>query len=116
MYCGFGLTIHKRLGVGLPEKTYERFMVKELRSRGFNVKTQIKIPIVYDGIVYDDEYFILDMLVDDCLVVDFKSTDQVQPIHKAQLLNYLRLSGKRLGLLINFNEQNIGKGITRIIN
>ncbi|HTY90353.1 MAG TPA: GxxExxY protein, partial [Methanocella sp.] len=78
------------------------------------VRRQVKLPIIYDGIEYD-EYYTMDMLVNDCIVLELKNVETILPVHKAQLLTYLRLSGFRLGFLINFNESNIGKGITRLI-
>jgi len=107
--------VHRKLGPGLLEKVYETFMEIELKKRGYNVKRQYKLPITYDGVKYD-EYYTVDLLVDDCLVVELKSVDTVLTVHKKQLLSYLRLGGYRLGLLINFNQANIGEGITRIIN
>jgi GxxExxY protein len=107
--------VHRKTGQGLLEKVYERFMEIELRKRGCVVKRQVKIPIKYDGIEYD-EYYVIDMLVDDCLVIELKAVDNILPAHKYQLLTYLKLSGLRLGLLVNFNSGNIGEGITRVIN
>jgi GxxExxY protein len=107
--------VHKKIGPGQIEKIYERFMEIELRKRGCNVKRQVRIPLTYDGVEYD-EYFTIDMLVDDCLVLELKSLEKIIPLSKYQLLSYLKLSGYRLGLLINFNDPNIGDGITRIIN
>jgi len=107
--------VHKNIGEGLLEKVYERFMEVELRKRGHAVKRQVKLPITYEGVQYD-EYFIIDMLVDDCLVIELKTVENILPVHKYQLLTYLKLSGLRLGLLINFNEANIGKGISRVVN
>ncbi len=107
--------VHKNLGPGLMEKVYEHFMIIELRKRGCTVQTQVKLPIEYEGVTYDDFYKI-DMIVDDCLILEFKAVDEIKSVHKSQLLTYLRLSGKRLGLLINFYNSNIGDGITRMIN
>ncbi len=107
--------VHKRLGPGLLEKVYERFLILELKKRGFTIKPQVKLPIIYGGIEYD-EYYILDILVNDCVIVELKAIEKVMPVHKAQVLTYLKLSQLRLGFLINFNENNIGEGITRIIN
>jgi GxxExxY protein len=107
--------VHRKLGPGMFEKVYERFMEVELRKRGFTVKRRVNIPIRYHGVEYD-EYYTLDMLVDDCLILELKAVENLLPVHKYQLLTYLRLSGHRLGLLINFNEANIGDGITRVIN
>ena len=107
--------VHKNLGPGLLEKSYERFMEVELKKRGSDVKRQVKLPIIYEGVEYD-EYYIIDMLVDDCLILELKSVENVLSLHKQQLLTYLKLSGLRLGLLINFNDINIGDGIKRVIN
>jgi GxxExxY protein len=107
--------VHKKLGPGLFERTYERFMELEIKNRGHNVKRQVRFSIKYDGVEYD-EYYVIDMLVDDCLIVELKAVDNVLPLHKHQLLTYLKLSGLRLGLLMNFNETNIGVGTTRVIN
>jgi GxxExxY protein len=107
--------VHKNIGEGMLEKIYERFMEVELRKRGCTVKRQVKLPITYEGVEYD-EYYTVDMLVDDCLILELKTVETILPVHKYQLLTYLKLSGLRLGLLINFNEANIGKGITRVIN
>jgi GxxExxY protein len=108
--------VHMKLGQGLLERNYERFMEIELRKRGCTVKRQVKLPITYDGIVYDDEYYIMDMLVDDCLILELKVVENIIPLHRYQLLTYLKHSGLRLGLLINFNTANIGDGISRVIN
>jgi GxxExxY protein len=107
--------VHKNLGPGLLEKSYERFMEIELKKRGCSVKRQVKLPITYEGVEYD-EYFIIDMLVDNYLILELKAVEHVLPLHKYQLLTYLKLSGHRLGLLINFNDTNIGDGISRIIS
>ncbi len=107
--------VHRNLGAGLLERAYERFMEVELTRRGCTVKRQVRLPIKYEGVEYD-EYYTIDMLVDDCLILELKAVETVLPIHKYQLLTYLKLSGLRLGLLINFNDTNIGSGITRVIN
>jgi GxxExxY protein len=107
--------VHRNLGAGLIERVYERFMEIELNRRGCSVKRQVKLPIKYEGVEYD-EYYTIDMLVDDCLILELKAVENILPLHKYQLLTYLKLSGLRLGLLINFNDTNIGNGITRVIN
>ncbi len=108
-------TVHKKLGPGLLERAYERFLILELKKRGLTIKSQLQLPIKYDGVEYD-EYYILDILVDDCIILELKAIEKTLPVHKAQVLTYLKLSGLRLGFLINFNENNIGEGITRVIN
>ena len=106
--------VHVKTGQGLLERAYERFMEIELKKRGCTVKRQVKLPIKYDGVEYD-EFYTIDMLVDDCLIVELKAVEKILPVHKYQLITYLKLSGLRLGLLINFNTPNIGDGIGRII-
>ncbi len=108
-------TVYKQLGPGLLEKVYEHFMIFELQKRGCTVQTQVKLPLIYNGITLD-EYYTVDMLVDDCLVLELEAIEEIKPVHKAKLLTDLKMSGKRLGLLINFDTTNIGDGITRMIN
>ncbi len=107
--------VHSNLGPGLRESTYERFMEIEINNRGHTVKRQVKLPIVYEGVEYD-EYYIVDMLVDDCLIIELKAVENVLPLHEHQLLTYLKLSKLRLGLLMNFNDTNIGHGTKRMIS
>ena len=107
--------IHTQLGPGLLESVYERVLAYELRKRGFSVESQLPVPIIYDD-VYFDEGYRLDLLINDSVVVEVKSIEEIAPIHKKQLLTYLRLRDKRLGLLINFNVELIKQGITRIAN
>jgi GxxExxY protein len=107
--------VHKNIGPGLMEKVYEHFMVIELKERGCDVKRQVRLPIKYKGLEYD-EYYTIDLLVDDRLILELKTVETILPLHRAQLLTYLKLSGLRLGLLINFNNTNIGEGISRVIN
>ena len=107
--------VHSQLGPGLLESVYERVLTYELRKRGITVETQQIVPIRYDGIDFD-EGFRLDLLVNDAVIVEVKSIDEIAAIHKKQLLTYLKLRDKRLGLLINFNVELIKQGITRIAN
>jgi GxxExxY protein len=106
--------VHRELGPGLLESAYEACLVDELRRRGAVVKTQVSMPITYKGTELKDAYRI-DLLVNDCLVVEVKSIESILPVHKAQLLTYLKFSGYRLGLLINFNNTLLKNGIKRII-
>ncbi len=107
--------IHTQLGPGLLESVYEAVLAYELRKRGLKAETQQAVPIKYDNI-YFDEGFRLDLLVEDKVIVEVKSIEDVAPIHKKQLLTYLRLKDKRLGLLINFNSELIKQGIARTAN
>jgi GxxExxY protein len=107
--------IHKTLGPGLLESVYEVVLAYELRKRGLKVERQLPVQVVYDGICFEEGYR-LDLLVEDKVIVEIKSIEMLTPVHKKQLLTYLRLLDKRLGLLINFNEELIRNGISRVVN
>ena len=106
--------VHKNLGPGLLEKVYEVCFAHELQKRGLNVKRQIDIPIQYDGIIFQ-EGLRLDVLVEDLVICELKAVEQVNPVWVAQVLSHLKLTGKRLGYLINFDVPLIKDGIRRII-
>ena len=107
--------VHTTLGPGLLESVYEAAMEYELRKRGLRVVRQVPIPVVY-GEVRLEEGFRADLIVEDKIIVELKSVENVHPVHKKQLLTYLRLSNKKLGLLINFGAYLIKDGISRIAN
>lgn len=107
--------IHTTLGPGLLESVYEAVLAHELQKRGLSVVRQFSLPVVYDGLVLD-EGFRADLIVEDLVIIELKSVEVIAPVHKKQLNTYLRLSGKRLGLLINFGANLIKDGITRIAN
>jgi len=107
--------VHKELGPGLLERVYEVCVAHELKKAGYNVKRQVKIPIVYDGITFN-EGLRLDLLVDDLVIVELKAVDQVNPVWKAQIISHLRLTDLKLGYLINFNVPLIKDGIKRYRN
>ena len=107
--------IHKRLGPGLLESVYEVILTHALDRRGLKVARQVPVPIVFDGIKYD-EGFRADLIVEDKVIVELKSVEKIAPVHKKQLLTYLRLADKRLGLLINFGLELIRDGISRVVN
>lgn len=107
--------VHTGLGPGLLESVYEAAMEYELRKRGLRVVRQVPIPIVY-GEIRLEEGFRADLIVEDKIIVELKSVETVHPVHKKQLLTYLRLSNKKLGLLINFGAYLIKDGISRIAN
>jgi GxxExxY protein len=109
------VTVHKVLGPGLLETVYEVILARELQKRGLHVQRQLPVRISYEGVVFD-EGFRMDLLVENLVVVELKSVEQVAPVHKKQLLTYLRLADKRLGLLINFGEELIKNGISRVVN
>ena len=110
------ITVHQELGPGLLESVYQSCMEIELQRQGVNFLSEVPLPVYYRGEVITDHGFRLDLLVEDMVVVELKSVESVQPVHKKQLLTYLRLSNKPLGLLINFNVPILKKGISRIIN
>lgn len=107
--------IHVETGPGLLESVYESVLAYELGMRGCQVETQVPIGIHYQGLEIPDA-FRADLLVDGKVIVELKSVEQVQGVHKKQLLTYLRLSNRRLGLLINFGAPLLKQGLTRIIN
>jgi GxxExxY protein len=110
------IKVHKELGPGLLESVYQSCMVIELNDMDIKTESEVPLPVFYRGQKVNAEGFRLDLLVDDLIVVELKSVERVQPVHKKQLLTYLRLSKKPLGLLINFNESMLKEGITRVIN
>jgi len=112
---GAAITVHKELGPGLLESTYEACLLRELVLQGMQADRQVMLPVVYKGLELDCGYK-LDLLVEKALVVELKSVDKLSPINEAQTLTYLRLSGMRLGLLINFNERILKQGIRRFVN
>lgn len=107
--------IHTRLGAGLLESVYEAVMAYELQKRGLRFERQKPIPVVYERI-HLGEGFRADFMVENLVIIELKSVEQIAPVHKKQLLTYLRLTNKRLGLLINFKTDLIKNGITRIAN
>ncbi|HEY5061229.1 MAG TPA: GxxExxY protein [Gemmatimonadaceae bacterium] len=109
------MKVHSALGPGLLESAYQACLTHELQLRGLQVMTQIALPVTYRGIRLEVGYRI-DMLVDNAVVVEVKAIAKVLPVHHAQLLSYLRLSGHRLGLLINFHEIHLKHGIKRMVN
>jgi len=110
------INVHKQLGPGLLESVYQSCMVIEMKNMGMNVEAEVPIPIFYQGQKVHEEGFRVDLLVEDNIIVELKSVEEIKPVHKKQLLTYLRLAKKPLGLLINFNEVLLKDGITRIIN
>jgi len=109
------MKVHSALGPGLLESAYEGCMLHELRKRGLKVFSQVGLPVVYDTVTIDVGYRI-DLLVEDCVMVELKSIDKLVPVHEAQLLTYLKLSGVKLGLLINFNVLHLKDGLKRLVN
>ena len=107
-------TLHKKIGPGLLEKVYEVCFCHELSKRELSYKRQIDVPILYDGISFD-EGLRLDVLIEDIIICELKAVETINPVWEAQLLSHLKLTNKRLGFLINFNVPVIKDGIKRII-
>ena len=110
------MEVHREFGPGLLERVNEAALANELQSRGFVCSRQVPCPVIYKGRALEDEGYKLDLLVEDSVVVELKTVAALLPIHEAQLSTYLRLSQKKLGLLINFNETLIKDGISRVVN
>ena len=106
--------VHSTLGPGLLESVYETCLVHELKSRGLKLQKQIAVPVLYDDLRFNSGLR-LDLLVEDQVIVELKAVEKLLPVFEAQLLTYLKLSQKRLGLLINFNVPRIKDGIRRLI-
>ena len=112
---GCAIEVHKTLGPGLLESIYEKCLIQELKLKGFNVKSQIVIPINYKGINLDANLK-LDILVNDLVIIELKAVEEVHPAYKAQLLTYMKLLEKPKGLLINFFTPNITKTLIPLVN
>ena len=112
---GADFKVHTTLGPGLLESIYETALAYELAKDGFNVKTQIGVPMMYADIKMDVG-FSLDIIVNDLVIIEVKSVESLMDVHHKQLLTYLKLSNKKLGLLIDFNSSSLKDSITRIVN
>jgi GxxExxY protein len=108
------IEVHRNLGPGLLESTYEICLMKEFELRGISAERQVKLPVSYKEMELDQDYRI-DIFVENEFVIELKSVESILPIHKAQLITYLKLSNKRVGFLINFNEVKLIDGFNRII-
>ena len=111
---GAAMRVHTALGPGLLESAYEACVCHELVKAGFSVRRQVTLPIIYDGIQIDAGYRI-DLIVNDMLIVELKCVERIIAVHEAQLLSYLKLSGKKVGLLINFHVPHLRDGIRRFV-
>lgn len=109
------IKVHKNLGPGLLESAYEACLYYELQQLGLAVRRQVPMPLVYEAIQLDVGYRI-DLIVEDKVVIEIKSVDAINDVHIAQVLTYLKLSKLRLGLLINFNDVQVVKGVKRLVN
>jgi len=109
------MRVHSELGPGLLESAYTACLQHELKKAGLKADAQVGLPVVYDGVKLDLGYRI-DLLVEDLVIVELKSVDAIAPVHQAQIISYLKLSGRSLGLLINFNVAHLKDGIKRFVN
>src|SRR5713101_3566348 len=109
------MKVHSNIGPGLLESAYEACLVHELRKQGLRVSSQVGLPVIYDGERIDLGYRI-DLVVDDLVIVEIKCVEAINPVHQAQLLSYIRLSGKNVGLLINFHVAHLRNGIKRMVD
>ena len=109
------IKVHRALGPGLLESAYQQCLAYELRKRGLRVDCEVTLPIVYDGQQIDAGYRV-DMLVENCIIIENKAVDQILAIHQAQLLTYLKLRDGRLGFLLNWNVKLMRDGIKRMVN
>ena len=112
---GAAIHVHRELGPGLLENVYSECLAVELKDRGLNAVREVAIPLVYKNINVENAYRV-DFIVDEALIIECKALEQLLPIHSAQVLTYLKLTDKKLGLLINFNVEVLHKGIKRIAN
>jgi len=109
------MKVHPALGPGMLDSVYEKCLKHELVKRGLRVESQVWLPVIYDGVEIEGGYRI-DLLVEGEVIVELKVVEQILELHKAQLLSYLKLADKRIGLLINFNVAHLRNGIRRLVN
>ena len=112
---GAALKVHSALGPGLMERAYEGCLAHELRKQGHRVARQVMLPLVYDGVKIDEGYR-LDLLVGDLVIVELKTSEGISAVHEAQIISYLKLSDKPLGLILNFKVSHLKDGIKRFVN
>lgn len=112
---GAAIDVHRTIGPGLLESAYEKCICRELTLRAISFESQVPLPLVYKGEKLDCGYQ-MDLVVENAIIIELKACEKIEPIHHAQLLTYLKLSGLKLGLLLNFNVPVMRDGITRIVN
>ena len=110
-----GIEIHKTLGPGLLESVYRPCLIYELQERKLTVQREVTVPVRYKGLLLSG-FYRLDLIVNDAVIVELKAVERVHPVHRAQVLSYLRLMDKQLGLLINFHVERLVLGVDRIVN
>ncbi len=109
------IKIHRMLGPGLLESVYQKVLTYELEQRGFRVEEQKPISVTYGSLIIENAFF-ADQIINDKVIIELKSTEEISPLHKKKLLTYLRLTGLKVGLLINFNVNLLRDGIVRVVN
>mgnify|MGYP000959043995 CR=1 FL=1 len=109
------ITVHKEMGPGLLESVYELCLLKELQLRGINTENQAPVPLIYKGEQLNKD-FRIDILVEKEIIIELKAVDFILPVHEAQIISYLKLTGKKLGFLINFNVPLLKEGFKRFVN
>ena len=112
---GAAIEVHKFLGPGLLESVYEICLIEELEQRGLTVQQQVRLPLYYKGQL-TQKFFVIDLLIENEVILELKAVDRLLPIHEHQLMTYLKLTQKNLGLLINFNVPRLVDGIKRRVN
>ena len=112
---GLAIKVHKNLGPGLLESVYEKCLKHELISNGFNVKQQMKVPILYHGMELESDLK-LDLMVNDTVIIELKAVENILPVHEAQLLTYMKLLEKPQGLLMNFYSENLTRSLKPMVN
>jgi len=111
---GAAMKVHSALGPGLLEKAYLACLAYELRKQGFDVKTEVELPVIYESVRIDLGYRI-DLLVNDLVIVELKCVEKIAPVHEAQIISYIRMCKKNVGLLINFHVRHLKDGIKRFV-
>jgi GxxExxY protein len=109
------IAVHKAMGPGQLESVYQKCLVKELQLRGFKVDSLVPVALVYKGYSLGSDY-VIDILVEDAVIVELKAVEEITPVHEAQIISYLKLADKRVGLLINFNVPLLVNGFRRFVN
>lgn len=112
---GAAMKIHSALGPGLLESAYQACLAYELQKGGFHVNVEVPLPVIYEKVKLNAGYRI-DLLVDNTVIVELKCVESIAPVHEAQIISYLRLSGKKIALLINFNVVHLRDGVRRFVN
>jgi GxxExxY protein len=112
---GGAIEVHKQMGPGLLESIYHQCMIRELRTRNLKVESQVPLALQYKGEPLNKDFYI-DIIIEDCIIIELKAVETILPVHEAQLLTYLRLRKIKLGLIINFNNVLVTNGIKRLVN